>query len=102
MQVGRDPRPVMREAYDMFKDGGDPEKVLISLLNDFLTLTELCTPNKCMWLTICIYRTTIKSSLQIKFYVKFPNQNGRIDIFLTEPAILNSIREYVLTKFKLL
>jgi hypothetical protein len=27
MQVGRDPRPVMREAYNMFKDGGDPEKV---------------------------------------------------------------------------
>ena len=27
MQVGRDPRPVMREAYSMFKDGGDPEKV---------------------------------------------------------------------------
>ncbi|KAG6517415.1 hypothetical protein ZIOFF_020805 [Zingiber officinale] len=26
LQVGRDPRPVMREAYDMFKDGGDPEK----------------------------------------------------------------------------
>lgn len=35
MQVGRDPRPVMRESYDMFKDGGDPEKVPISLLNDF-------------------------------------------------------------------
>ena len=29
MQVGRDPRPVMREAYNMFKDGGDPEKVRI-------------------------------------------------------------------------
>lgn len=28
VQVGRDPRPVMREAYNMFKDGGDPEKVL--------------------------------------------------------------------------
>lgn len=27
MQVGRDPRPVMRDAYNMFKDGGDPEKV---------------------------------------------------------------------------
>nr|GMD40567.1 Lipoprotein like [Ipomoea batatas] len=26
--VGRDPRPVMREAYDMFKDGGDPEKLV--------------------------------------------------------------------------
>ncbi|KAI3723806.1 hypothetical protein L2E82_35564 [Cichorium intybus] len=25
--VGRDPRPVMREAYNMFKDGGDPEKM---------------------------------------------------------------------------
>lgn len=27
LQVGRDSRPVMREAYNMFKDGGDPEKV---------------------------------------------------------------------------
>ncbi|XP_052185954.1 uncharacterized protein LOC127797247 isoform X2 [Diospyros lotus] len=27
LEVGRDPRPVMREAYDMFKDGGDPEKL---------------------------------------------------------------------------
>ncbi|TXG63896.1 hypothetical protein EZV62_010890 [Acer yangbiense] len=25
--VGRDPRPVMRGAYNMFKDGGDPEKL---------------------------------------------------------------------------
>ncbi|KAL7164119.1 hypothetical protein ACSBR2_040098 [Camellia fascicularis] len=25
-KVGRDPRPVMREAYNMFRDGGDPEK----------------------------------------------------------------------------
>lgn len=32
MQVGRDPRPVMREAYNMFKDGGNPEKVF-SLCN---------------------------------------------------------------------
>ena len=30
-QVGRDPRPVMREAYNMFKDGGDPEKVRLIL-----------------------------------------------------------------------
>ncbi|KAM7469913.1 hypothetical protein LguiA_008096 [Lonicera macranthoides] len=27
LEVGRDPRPVMREAYNMFKDGGDPEKL---------------------------------------------------------------------------
>lgn len=27
-QVGRDPRPVMRQVYEMFKDGGDPRKVL--------------------------------------------------------------------------
>lgn len=27
MQVGKDPRPVMRGAYNMFKDGGDPNKV---------------------------------------------------------------------------
>ncbi|KAK9219214.1 hypothetical protein WN943_007855 [Citrus x changshan-huyou] len=26
--VGRDPRPVMREAYNMFKGGGDPEKLV--------------------------------------------------------------------------
>ncbi|XWS64488.1 hypothetical protein CRYUN_Cryun05aG0008000 [Craigia yunnanensis] len=31
LDVGRDPRPVMREAYNMFKDGGDPEKVLNEL-----------------------------------------------------------------------
>ncbi|XP_027107868.2 uncharacterized protein [Coffea arabica] len=28
LEVGRDPRPVMREAYSMFKDGGDPEKLV--------------------------------------------------------------------------
>ncbi|XP_020244710.1 uncharacterized protein LOC109822858 isoform X2 [Asparagus officinalis] len=28
LEVGRDPRPVMREAYDMFRDGGDPEKLV--------------------------------------------------------------------------
>ncbi|XP_076954176.1 uncharacterized protein LOC143628472 [Bidens hawaiensis] len=28
LEVGRDPRPVMREAYNMFKDGGDPEKLV--------------------------------------------------------------------------
>ncbi|XP_028779535.1 uncharacterized protein LOC114735915 [Neltuma alba] len=27
LEVGRDPRPVMREAYNMFRDGGDPEKL---------------------------------------------------------------------------
>ncbi|KAK4406707.1 hypothetical protein Sango_0677200 [Sesamum angolense] len=27
LEVGTDPRPVMREAYNMFKDGGDPEKI---------------------------------------------------------------------------
>ncbi|KAI5658647.1 hypothetical protein M9H77_27440 [Catharanthus roseus] len=27
LEVGRDPRPVMRQAYDMFKDGGDPEEL---------------------------------------------------------------------------
>lgn len=32
MQVGRDPRPVMREAYNMFKGGGDPEKVFFAIL----------------------------------------------------------------------
>lgn len=34
VQVGMDPRPVMREAYNMFKDGSDPEKVISeSILN---------------------------------------------------------------------
>nr|GEV96126.1 tetratricopeptide-like helical [Tanacetum cinerariifolium] len=28
LEVGRDPRPVMREAYNMFKDDGDPEKLV--------------------------------------------------------------------------
>ncbi|XP_039032376.1 uncharacterized protein LOC120167415 isoform X2 [Hibiscus syriacus] len=28
LEVGRDPRPVMLEAYNMFKDGGDPEKLV--------------------------------------------------------------------------
>jgi hypothetical protein len=28
-QVGLDRRPVMREAYALFKDGGDPEKVIL-------------------------------------------------------------------------
>ncbi|EXB53630.1 hypothetical protein L484_001904 [Morus notabilis] len=33
LEVGRDPRPVMREAYNMFKDGGDPEKVYSKLFS---------------------------------------------------------------------
>ncbi|KAA0048042.1 hypothetical protein IC582_011557 [Cucumis melo] len=28
LEVGRDPRPVMREAYNMFKNGGHPEKLV--------------------------------------------------------------------------
>ncbi|XP_062081906.1 uncharacterized protein LOC133788441 [Humulus lupulus] len=28
LEVGRDPRPVMRDTYNMFKDGGDPEKLV--------------------------------------------------------------------------
>ncbi|KAA8545204.1 hypothetical protein F0562_019907 [Nyssa sinensis] len=28
LEVGRDPRPVMRETYNIFKDGGDPEKLV--------------------------------------------------------------------------
>ncbi|KAI9181532.1 hypothetical protein LWI28_015895 [Acer negundo] len=28
LEVGRDPRPVMRGAYNMFKDGDDPEKLV--------------------------------------------------------------------------
>ncbi|OMP03226.1 Tetratricopeptide-like helical [Corchorus olitorius] len=33
LEVGRDPRPVMREAYNMFKDGGDPEKLVAAFSN---------------------------------------------------------------------
>ncbi|KAJ0976301.1 hypothetical protein J5N97_018266 [Dioscorea zingiberensis] len=32
LEVGRDPRPVMREAYNLFKDGGDPEKLVSMFL----------------------------------------------------------------------
>ncbi|GAB2277378.1 hypothetical protein Dimus_012081 [Dionaea muscipula] len=28
LEVGRDPRPVMREVYTLFKEGGDPEKLV--------------------------------------------------------------------------
>ncbi|KAK2631991.1 hypothetical protein EUGRSUZ_L02153 [Eucalyptus grandis] len=33
LEVGRDPRPVMREAYNLFKDGGDPEKLVAGFLD---------------------------------------------------------------------
>uniref|UniRef100_A0A6N2KBM6 Uncharacterized protein n=1 Tax=Salix viminalis TaxID=40686 RepID=A0A6N2KBM6_SALVM len=33
LEVGRDPRPVMREALSMFKDGGDPEKFATAFSN---------------------------------------------------------------------
>ncbi|CAM8997454.1 unnamed protein product [Rhodiola kirilowii] len=33
LEVGRDPRPVMREAYNMFKDGGDPEQLVAAFSN---------------------------------------------------------------------
>ncbi|XVF06002.1 hypothetical protein REPUB_Repub06bG0010300 [Reevesia pubescens] len=33
LEVGRDPRPVMREAYNMFKGGGDPEKLVAGFSN---------------------------------------------------------------------
>ncbi|XP_030547124.1 uncharacterized protein LOC115752863 [Rhodamnia argentea] len=33
LEVGKDPRPVMREAYNLFKDGGDPEKLVAGFLN---------------------------------------------------------------------
>ncbi|XP_054822220.1 uncharacterized protein LOC129320669 isoform X4 [Prosopis cineraria] len=32
LEVGSDRRPVMRAAYNMFKDGGDPEKVCFALM----------------------------------------------------------------------
>ncbi|CAH9145072.1 unnamed protein product [Cuscuta epithymum] len=31
--VGTDPRPVMRKAYEMFKNGGDPEKLVAAFSN---------------------------------------------------------------------
>ncbi|XP_068661058.1 uncharacterized protein [Aristolochia californica] len=33
LEVGQDPRPVMREAYNMFKDGGDPEELVSTFSN---------------------------------------------------------------------
>jgi hypothetical protein len=36
-QVGLDSRPVMREAYALFKDGGDPEKVI-----RFMIKVQMC------------------------------------------------------------
>ncbi|XP_077219278.1 tetratricopeptide repeat (TPR)-like superfamily protein [Tasmannia lanceolata] len=33
LEVGRDPRPVMREAYNMFKDGGNPDKLVSTFLH---------------------------------------------------------------------
>ncbi|PKA48930.1 hypothetical protein AXF42_Ash016446 [Apostasia shenzhenica] len=33
LEVGQDPRPVMREAYQMFKDGGEPEKFVSNFSN---------------------------------------------------------------------
>ncbi|KAG9459496.1 hypothetical protein H6P81_004004 [Aristolochia fimbriata] len=32
LQVGQDPRPVMREAYKMFRDGGDPDMLVSTFL----------------------------------------------------------------------
>ncbi|XP_042480335.1 uncharacterized protein LOC122061187 isoform X2 [Macadamia integrifolia] len=32
LEVGQDPRPVMREAYNLFKDGNDPEKLVSAFL----------------------------------------------------------------------
>ncbi|CAA7388892.1 unnamed protein product [Spirodela intermedia] len=33
LEVGRDSRPFMREAYNLFKDGGDPEKLVSMFLH---------------------------------------------------------------------
>jgi hypothetical protein len=43
VQVGLDSRPVMREAYALFKDGGDPEKVRFA---DEL-IAPMCIRNSC-------------------------------------------------------
>ncbi|WJX68223.1 hypothetical protein P8452_52612 [Trifolium repens] len=39
IKVGRDIRPIMRGAYTLFKDGGDPEKVNCIVLRKMITLT---------------------------------------------------------------
>lgn len=41
-QVDLDPRPVMREAYALFKDGGNPEKVILSEVQ-FIYLISVLT-----------------------------------------------------------
>ncbi|XP_008807379.2 uncharacterized protein LOC103719766 isoform X2 [Phoenix dactylifera] len=33
LEVGQDPRPVMRQAYNLFKDGGDPKKLVTTFSN---------------------------------------------------------------------
>ncbi|CAI0551497.1 unnamed protein product [Linum tenue] len=43
LEVGRDPRPVMREAYNMFRDGGDPEKLHFPMAARMSTSTPLYT-----------------------------------------------------------
>lgn len=50
-QVGLDSRPVMREAYAMFKDGGDPEKVLSAEVP--MSMCSLCSITSfCIFLDI--------------------------------------------------
>ncbi|XP_031496743.1 uncharacterized protein LOC116261931 [Nymphaea colorata] len=44
LEVGRDPRPVMREAYALFKNGGDPNKLVL----DFSSGKE----NECFYATL--------------------------------------------------
>ncbi|XP_074572270.1 uncharacterized protein LOC141828705 [Curcuma longa] len=67
LEVGRDPRPVMRKAYDMFKDGGDPEKDGFAITsNTNLALKHnrfLKDPNQCI---LCDPVRLSYSSAQIK------------------------------------
>lgn len=48
-QVGQDPRPVMRQAYNLFKDGGDPEKVCIESLSFSVFIFETSWRLRFFW-----------------------------------------------------
>ncbi|KAI4372289.1 hypothetical protein MLD38_010536 [Melastoma candidum] len=90
LEVGRDPRPVMREAYNLFKDGGDPEKLVSGFLEGreneyfyaylYAGLYYESEKNQMKLSDVCYLHVnllmekgqmTIWSSCQLKFY---PNQ----------------------------
>lgn len=51
-QVGLDSRPVMREAYALFKDGGDPAKVLLADVP--MCICNLCSHNMFLSISCCL------------------------------------------------